>query len=100
MGKRSAAGLTAPPLPEATEQPDDPRNWSGIPQNTVCTDQSEEVEPVTSFVTGQENQLMILRACVKFQPVFPTTGLGKEFEKDGSGRVRMISSAVFVQEPN
>ncbi|MFC6584812.1 hypothetical protein [Sulfitobacter aestuariivivens] len=43
---------------------------------------------------------MILRACVKFKPVFATTGLGYAFDDDGSGRVRMISSAAFVQEPS
>ncbi|SFK52748.1 TadE/TadG family type IV pilus assembly protein [Shimia haliotis] len=77
----------------------DPRNWSGIPQNTVCTDQSEEVEPVTSFVTGQENQLMILRACAKVTPLFPTTGLGAQFETDAAGDFALVVMNAFVQEP-
>jgi hypothetical protein len=42
---------------------------------------------------------MLIRACVKFKPVFPTTGVGKELEKDGTGRARMTSMAAFVQEP-
>ena len=33
-------------------------------------------------------------------PVFPSSGLGYELEKDGSGRARMTSIAAFVQEPN
>lgn len=80
--------------------PINPRDFEEFDQEPDCIDLSEPVEPETGLVLGHEHQVMILRACVKFQPVFPTTGLGYEFEKDGSGRVRMISSAVFVQEPN
>ena len=43
--------------------------------------------------------MMLLRACVKFKPMYPTTGLGFAWEKDGSGRARMVSMAAFVQEP-
>lgn len=80
--------------------PVNPRNFSAFIQEPDCVDLSEPIEPERGYTLGKEHQVMILRACVKFEPVFPTTGLGKEFEKDGSGRVRMVSSAVFVQEPN
>ncbi len=77
-----------------------PRDFEEFDQEPDCIDLSEPVEPDTGLSLGQEHEIMILRACVKFKPVFPTTGLGYEFEKDGSGRARMISSAVFVQEPS
>lgn len=77
----------------------DPRNWTGIDETPDCTDRSEEVSPVRSFVNGQENELMILRACAKIDPVFPTTGLGKNMVKDDFGQYSLVSTSVFVQEP-
>jgi hypothetical protein len=70
-----------------------------IPDNVDCVDQSEEVSPVRNFVNGQENELMIIRACVKFDPIFPTSGLGKQLNVDGAGQAALVASAAFVQEP-
>ena len=80
--------------------PVNPRAFATFDQTPDCVDLSEPVAPVRGFSLGRQHEIMILRACVKFEPVFPTTGLGYALEKDGSGRARMVSSAVFVQEPN
>lgn len=77
----------------------DPRDWSTLPGDPDCTDQSAAVAPVRSFVNGSDNELMILRACAKISPVFPTVGLGENMEKDGAGQYSLISLAAFVQEP-
>jgi Flp pilus assembly protein TadG len=71
-----------------------------IPSEVDCVDTSEEVQPVRSFVNGQENQLMILRACVKFDPIFPTTGLGKQLKTDNAGQSALVVMSAFVQEPD
>lgn len=52
-----------------------------------------------NFENGQDNELMILRACVKIDPIFPTTGLGANIPKDGYGQYSLIATSVFVQEP-
>lgn len=65
-----------------------------------CVDTSEDVQPVRNFVNGQENELMILRACVKIDPIFPTTGLGKQLVKDGAGQTALLATSAFVQEPD
>ena len=80
-------------------KPLNPRNFAAFDQGADCVDISEEVKPVRQFTHGVEHELMVLRACVKFKPVFPATGLGRAFEKDGAGKVKMISVAAFVQEP-
>jgi len=80
--------------------PLDPRQFAAFDQGADCIDVSEPVTDPRGFDLGREHQLMILRACVKFKPVFPSSGLGYAFTKDGSGRVKMISTAAFVQEPN
>lgn len=77
----------------------DLRNWSNIPQQADCTDQSVPVNPVREFTNGLDNELMILRACLKFTPFFPTTALGEAMVKDANGDVGLISTTAFVQEP-
>jgi hypothetical protein len=54
---------------------------------------------VRGFELGRENEMMMMRACIKFKPLYPTSGLGYALEKDGTGRAKMISAAAFVQEP-
>lgn len=77
----------------------DPRNWSAPPVNADCTDLSKPVQPVRNFEHGRNNELMILRACAKIEPIFPTTGLGANMQKDGAGYYALVSSSAFVQEP-
>ncbi|MEL7099235.1 MAG: TadE/TadG family type IV pilus assembly protein [Pseudomonadota bacterium] len=79
--------------------PIDPRAFSGFGGSADCVDVSKPVEPLRSFVQGGQHSLMLMRACYMFKPVFPSTGMGKEFTKDGSGRVKMVSVSAFVQEP-
>lgn len=78
----------------------DPRNFAAFDQEVDCVDLSQPVTPVRGFTLGRDHEMMMLRACVKFDPVFPTTGLGRALEKDGSGKARMVATAAFVQEPS
>lgn len=78
----------------------DPRDWGGVPAEPTCTDKSEEVLPKTEFKNdAKENELMVLRACAKIDPVFPTTHLGANLVKDGAGQFALVASSAFVQEP-
>lgn len=79
--------------------PINPRAFSGFTGSADCADVSRPVTPSRSFVHGGEHQLMMIRACYMFNPIFPTTGLGYAFTKDGTGRVKMVSMSGFVQEP-
>lgn len=82
-------------------RPVDPRNFTEFAENEDCTDASEPVNPSRTFVLGGQNELMLLRACYKFDPVFPTSGLGYDFATNGdnAGMARIVSIAAFVQEP-
>ena len=77
-----------------------PRTFAGFNQSADCVDTSLPIEPVRGFQLGTENDLMLLRACIKFDPVYPTSGLGASFQTDGAGQANMISVAAFVQEPS
>tara|TARA_R110002049_G_scaffold140930_7_gene302375 strand:- start:26302 stop:26841 length:540 start_codon:yes stop_codon:yes gene_type:complete len=78
----------------------DPRNFASFDQPVDCVDQSQPATAERGLILGKEHELMLLRACFRFKPIFPTTGLGYALEKDGSGKARMVSMAAFVQEPN
>jgi Flp pilus assembly pilin Flp len=77
----------------------DPRNWAAVSSDADCTDTSEPVKPVRRFEHGSDNELMFLRACAKFDPAFPTIGMGEKLVLAGDGKYALISSSVFVQEP-
>lgn len=77
----------------------DPFVWTGIDPTPDCITKIEDVQPVRSFVNGQSNELMFLRACMQIDPIFPDWGLGGALTKDSSGRLSLLAASAFVQEP-
>jgi len=77
----------------------DLRQAVNLEEEVDCVDSSKPVEPVRSFVNGRENEMMILRACVKYDPIFPTSGMGKQLDVDGAGQAALVAMSAFVQEP-
>jgi len=77
----------------------DPFDWAGISSEVDCVDSAEEVDAVTTFDNGGSNELMFMRACMSFDPLFPHWGIADSLEKDGDGRIRLYASSAFVQEP-
>jgi Flp pilus assembly pilin Flp len=77
----------------------DPFNWSPIDPDADCIDRIEDVQPVRNFISGQSNELMLIRACMKFSPILPTWGLGESLSKDDDGRISLTAVSAFVQEP-
>ncbi|MFZ5962144.1 TadE/TadG family type IV pilus assembly protein [Thalassococcus sp. BH17M4-6] len=78
----------------------DLRNWQEPPDAVDCVDHSEPVAPVVTFEYGRDNELMFLRACFKFKPFSPTTGLGQALTTDSEGYTAITSTSAFVQEPS
>lgn len=82
----------------------DPMNWVAVPSNVRCIDRGKvDQEEVTVDGTGN-NFLMFVRACARFDPVLPTTGLGKIIVENNSGDAAggsyaLVSIAAFVVEP-
>ncbi|MFW2588995.1 TadE/TadG family type IV pilus assembly protein [Sagittula sp. SSi028] len=77
----------------------DPRNFWTIDPNPDCRNAEEEPRPVRNFTPGTDNALMLIRACLKYKPMMPTTGLGKELYKDSDGYAQLMVTSAFVQEP-
>ncbi|MBW4972769.1 pilus assembly protein [Roseovarius mucosus] len=80
-------------------RPADIRNFNGLDAEADCTDQAEPAKPVREFVPGQQNALMLLRACLKFRPLFPAGMLGSRLVPDGDSQASLVATTAFVQEP-
>jgi Flp pilus assembly protein TadG len=65
-----------------------------------CLDRDAEVEPATTFSDGDENELMLVRACVLVDPFFPTTWLGATLQTSEGSGYAISSISGFVNEPN
>lgn len=77
----------------------DPRNWEAFSSEVACVDREEEGDPVLNFNPGLNNELMILRACVLFDPVIPTAALGKAIPKESQGAYALVATSSYVMEP-
>ncbi len=78
-----------------------PRSFTPLDPSSDCVDRSQPIasQAAPNYQSGSEHDLMLLRACVKFDPIFPTTGLGFQFSKDNAGQAFMTAMSAFVQEP-
>ena len=78
--------------------PVNPRDFTSLPNMPDCTNAPQPVTPVRGWSLGQQHELMLLRACYKFDTVFGF-GLGSLLGNDAGGRGTMVSMSAFVQEP-
>lgn len=79
--------------------PTDPRNVTALAATPDCKNAVEEARPLRNYVPGVDNQLMLLRACLKYEPMIPGTGLAAAIDLDADGYAKMVSVSAFVQEP-
>lgn len=75
------------------------RTMGSISFPEACAPLGKEFTPANKFENGMDNELMIIRACWNFKPVFPAHYVGRTFDKDGDGQAYMLATSAFVQEP-
>lgn len=73
--------------------------WQPLGTDVTCVDRDEVIQPVTEFNPGVPNDMMIVRACTVFDPIFPGAGLGLKLTKDATGGYQLFASSAFVNEP-
>ncbi|NBO20415.1 MAG: pilus assembly protein [Rhodobacteraceae bacterium] len=81
-------------------RPIDRATWVLPSTDATCIDRAATVQPVTTFQTGQENDVMLVRACLRIDAFFPTTGLALALPQDALGGYALVSTSIFVNEPN
>lgn len=64
-----------------------------------CVDRASEMAPVVAFDPGKRGEIMLVRACMVMDPLFPGTGIGAGLEKDASGGYRLFTQTAFLNEP-
>lgn len=71
--------------------------------NAACVDKASDIntgEPLpANFSYGVDNDIMLIRVCIKEWPMFPTTAVSVKMPVQSDGSVAMIVSSVFVNEP-
>ena len=78
----------------------DLRSWSNALNGPIkCIDRALLVQPAVAFTHGDNNELMVLQVCTLFDPVVPTSGLGKFIPKKSGGAYALVASSAFVMEP-
>ena len=74
--------------------------WGGGVNGPVrCIDRAEDVQPLVQFVNGGNNNLMILQACMLFDPMFSSIGVGAVIPKVSGNAYGLIAKSAFVMEP-
>lgn len=74
--------------------------WEPLGTDVTCVDRAANVQPVTQFSTGIDNEMMLVRACAVFDPIFPGAGIGLRLPKDATGAYSLVASSAFVNEPS
>jgi len=84
--------------------PRTPSDWAVGLGDFPCINRGLPVQPVMSFTNGDNNDLMILRVCIRIDPILPASVLGKAIKvqnENGSagGSYALVTRAAFVVEP-
>jgi Flp pilus assembly protein TadG len=83
----------------------DPRDYTPLPNIVDCVvvlnegEHDETLNPVREFTNGQANQFMIVRACILYEPSFPTSLMALVRQRDAAGRSALVAVSSFTQEP-
>lgn len=77
----------------------DPRDTAAIPYDADCQNAAEEPRPVRNFIPGNDNDLMLIKACLKYKPMMPTSEFAQALNIDDQGYAQLVVTAAFVQEP-
>ncbi|MCD9148630.1 TadE/TadG family type IV pilus assembly protein [Pseudophaeobacter flagellatus] len=80
----------------------DPFAWVPVDPTPDCISDPKEINPPRGFnQAGASNDLMLIRACMRFKPIFSNWGLGEDLaDADAVGLVSLIATSAFVQEPS
>lgn len=68
---------------------------------TTCVNRDAAIQPPITLHIGQQNDLMLVRACIVEDAIFPTTGIGLSLTRTGSGGgIEIVAVSAFANEPS
>lgn len=72
--------------------------------DAICERRSVEIQAgiqANTVNTGQENELMVVRACLVVDSLFPSAFMGVDIAMaDADGTYALLATSAFVNEPN
>ncbi len=82
-------------------EPVDMDTWGPLDQQPRCIDIESNIDPAdaTTYITGNDQELMLVRVCALFEPLFPSTGLGMMTRYNDRGDYALVATSAFVNEP-
>jgi hypothetical protein len=84
-------------------QPVNTGNFAMGSTTAPCVDKADDINtgapPANEFAMGVDNDIMLVRICMKEWPMFPTTGISVKMPTQPDGSVVMIVATTFVNEP-
>lgn len=86
-------------------QPINTADFAMVAPPRSCVDRSAPIDPLQEptgeeFMFGADNEIMLMRICLKEQPMFPTTVIGASLIRDETdGNYALLTTTVFVNEP-
>jgi Flp pilus assembly protein TadG len=75
--------------------------WT-LPTTAIdCVNKTTHVQPPIKVTIGQQNDLMLVRACIVVDALFPTTGIGLELtQANVGGGYKIVAVSAFANEPD
>lgn len=68
-----------------------------------CVDKSQPINtdepPGNEYALGTDNDIMLMRICLKEDPMFPTTAVSVKMPVESDGSYVMLVTTTFVNEP-
>lgn len=81
-------------------QPVSTLTWAPLNATVECVDRSADINEVDQFSPGTGDEMMLVRACTTFDPIFPGAGIGLALPKVGEdGGYGIVAISAFVNEP-
>ena len=75
-------------------------DFHSIPNTgAACIDSDEPIKPTVNYDPGASNNIVYMRVCLTSQVYTPGIGFGLQLPKTGNGKIQIVSSLAFSNEP-
>lgn len=84
-------------------QPINTGTFAMVAPPRTCVDRVQDLNlaepPANEFAYGTDNDIMLMRICLKERPMFPTTAISVGMSPEPDGTYALIVTSTFVNEP-
>ncbi len=73
--------------------------WEMPQDHATCVNRNQSTQPAVTMEIGQQNEMILVRACIMQRALFPSTGIALNLPLNGSGEYPLYSKSAYVVEP-